>query len=123
MFDNIGGKIKGLASFLTWIGIIASVITGIIFIADDAGGMGFLLIILGPLASWLSSLLLYGFGELIENTSIIAQNTSKKKSGANNLTAQSQRAKELKKLFSQGQLTEEEYREALENLTLLAEED
>lgn len=29
MFDNIGKKIKILAYVLTWVGIIASVITGI----------------------------------------------------------------------------------------------
>lgn len=122
MFDNIGGKIKGLASILTWIGIVASVIIGIIFIADGDGG-GILIMILGSLTSWLSSLLLYGFGELIENTSTIAQNTSKGKSGTNGSTAQSQKAQELKKLYSQGQLTEEEYRDALENLTILTEEE
>ena len=29
MFENIGGKIKGLAKVVCWIGIILSVITGI----------------------------------------------------------------------------------------------
>ena len=83
MFDNIGGKIKGLAAFWTWFGIIVSVIVGFVFIfINDLDGVtgfliGFLIVLLGSLASWLSSLLLYGFGELINNTSIIAESTSK----------------------------------------------
>ncbi|MBQ2914119.1 MAG: zinc-ribbon domain-containing protein [Clostridia bacterium] len=76
MFDNIGGKIKGFASFLTWVGIIVSVIVGIIYISNDNVGIGILIIAIGSLSSWLSSWLLYGFGELIENSSIIAENTS-----------------------------------------------
>ena len=32
MFDNIGGKIKTLASVITWLGIVGSVIIGIILI-------------------------------------------------------------------------------------------
>ena len=63
MFDNIGRKIKSLASVITWFGMIASVITGL-----QNMPAGILIIILGCLASWTCGLLLYGFGQLIENT-------------------------------------------------------
>lgn len=82
MFDNIGGKIKGLAKFICWLGIIACVIGGIVMIVQGnelsrysyryeqtgsgmiAGGVA--LAIIGSIFSWLSSLALYGFGELID---------------------------------------------------------
>lgn len=77
MFDNIGGKIKGLAEIITWIGIIASVVTGAAAIwingeADEGIIVGLLIMAFGSLLSWLMSFLLYGFGELIYKTSVIA---------------------------------------------------
>ena len=75
MFDNIGSKIKGLAEVVTWIGIILSVIGGIAIMCIDEEMIfpGFLVIIAGSLASWLSSLTLYGFGHLIENSDILVE--------------------------------------------------
>lgn len=78
MFDNIGGKIKEFATFLTIAGIIASVISGIAIISNSyAIGygpiqgigilIGFLVIILGSIISWVSSLVLYGFGQLVKS--------------------------------------------------------
>ena len=83
MFDNIGGKIKGLAKFFCWLGIIASFIGGIAVIAMGvrvgsyyySSGVdaitilsGIAIIILGSLISWIGSFLLYGFGQLIDNS-------------------------------------------------------
>lgn len=67
MFDNIGGKIKGLAMVATCIGILSSFLTGLIMML---GGnvIGLFVMLLGSFASWLGSLTLYGFGQLIENT-------------------------------------------------------
>ncbi len=84
MFDNIGGKIKTLAKVLCWIGIVASVIGGIIMIVGTARssnpGLGILLSLLymalGCLISWVGSFFAYGFGELIENTEAIRRNTN-----------------------------------------------
>ena len=78
MFNNIGGKIKALASIFTWIGIIISLIIGLLFIFADSHVVviGILIIIIGSLMSWISSWLLYGFGDLIENSSIIARKLS-----------------------------------------------
>ena len=74
MFDDIGGKIKTVAKVVCWVGIIMSVITGIVLIST-ANTVGILTIIVGSLGSWIGSFTLYGFGELIEKTTEIAENT------------------------------------------------
>ena len=74
MFDNIGRKIKGLASAVTWIGIILSIISGISMLSSSGGLLAIpaiLVMALGSLFSWLASLTLYGFGQLIENSDIL----------------------------------------------------
>ena len=85
MFNNIGAKIKTLAKILCWIGIIGSVISGIVIIAAGSKGgyystpygsissgsavvAGILTMVLGSLLSWIGSFFAYGFGQLIENT-------------------------------------------------------
>ena len=75
MFDNIGGKIKTLASVIAWMGIIISIITGITLMAtaEELVLIGIIIAILGSFFSWIGSFLLYGFGELVENSAIIAQ--------------------------------------------------
>ncbi len=97
MFSNIGGKIKGLAKVIFIAGVILSIILGIVFIADNAknseryynyitgyyytrtsinGGMvalGIGLIFVGFLLSWVGTVVLYGFGQLVGNYSILAK--------------------------------------------------
>ena len=85
MFDNIGGKIKGLAKFFCWLGIIASVIGGIAIIVAGAQMnsyyysysssvittailSGIAVMVFGSLISWIGSFLLYGFGQLVDNS-------------------------------------------------------
>ena len=71
MFDEIGNKIKTVAQVFTWIGIVGSVIWGFVVMGsnvDNAVLFGILIIAIGSLVSWLGSLTLYGFGQLIENT-------------------------------------------------------
>lgn len=74
MYDNIGGKIKGLAKTLSILGAIAIAILAIILLCsnDKLIPFGVLLLIFGPLFAWISSWILYGFGELVENSSIIS---------------------------------------------------
>ena len=78
MFDNIGGKIKTLASVIVWLGIIGSVIIGIILMAtaEELFFVGIIIAIVGSISSWIGSFLLYGFGELVENSAIIAQKSN-----------------------------------------------
>lgn len=75
MFDNIGSKIKSLAQVVCWIGIIASVIGGIIVMAShsDAAATGLLIIAIGVVGSWVGSFALYGFGQLIENSDTLVE--------------------------------------------------
>lgn len=66
MFDNIGKKLQTLATVICWIGIIASVIYAfVLWSQDDALGFGVL--ICGCLASWLSCMFTYAFGQLVDD--------------------------------------------------------
>lgn len=67
MFGNIAGKIKALAQVITWTGIILFVIFGFVVMGINIF-TGFIIALLGSLSSWVSSFILYGFGQLIENT-------------------------------------------------------
>ncbi len=78
MYDNIGEKIKGLAKAVFIIEAIAAVIAGIALVAidEDLILFGVLTLILGPVVAWVSSWLLYGFGELIATNTKISRNAS-----------------------------------------------
>ncbi len=73
MFHNIGRKIKGFAQFLTWTGILFSVLAGLVLLGSTSGLSLLLYTPIGCLLSWLGSMILYGFGELIECTQRIAE--------------------------------------------------
>ena len=77
MYDNIGRKIKGLAKAIFIAQGISMAITGIVLmcIDEDLILYGILSLILGPVLAWISSWLLYGFGELIDKVSDIEKNT------------------------------------------------
>lgn len=77
MYDNIGGKIKGLAKAAFIVGAIAAVIAGIALMASDEDMIliGLLVMVGGPIVAWVSSWLLYGFGEIIDKTCDIERNT------------------------------------------------
>lgn len=72
MFRNAGAKIKSWAEVFFILGLFASILGGLSLAID--GGMtlpGVAVMVAGSLASWLSSLCLYGFGQLVasaENT-------------------------------------------------------
>ncbi len=76
MFDHVGKKIKGIATVVTWIGIVISFIIGCILIYEGAQDsdngililIGILVMAIGSFIAWLSTILLYGFGELIDNS-------------------------------------------------------
>lgn len=80
MYENIGSKIKGATQFcvvlLMALSVICCFILGITTMSGKQGSpAGLLWIFLGvPLSCliwWLSGLVLYGFGQLIENSDII----------------------------------------------------
>ena len=79
-YENIGDKIKGLAQMVFVVEAIAAVITGIALMATDEDLIlyGLLVLIVGPIIAWVSSWLLYGFGQLVENSDIIAAEYNRK---------------------------------------------
>lgn len=69
MFKNIAGKIKVVAKVSTIIGIIASCILAFPMITSPNGDemfIGFMVLIGGPLLSWIASFITYGFAEIID---------------------------------------------------------
>lgn len=69
MYDKIGGKIKALVKAIAIIGIVASVIYGIVLLSlGQIWGIIYILIM--PFLIWAGSFVLYGFGELIEKFAI-----------------------------------------------------
>lgn len=99
MFDNIGGKIKSLAQVVCWIGIICSVIYGIIITSSDEemAVLGFIIIVIGSLISWVSSFTLYGFGQLIENTDQLVHSTKVAHSNKENISTQNNKKSTIRK--------------------------
>lgn len=78
-FDNIGGKIKGLAKFIFAILTIIELLGGFFFLIEGNNEIiGLLIIVGGPILAWINSWLLYGFGQLIENSDIIANDYNRK---------------------------------------------
>lgn len=73
MFEKIHEKIKVLAFIVLGLGIIGSVIYAFVLFMDYEIGAGFAFLVIGPIVSYINSLLIYGFGELIEKASIIAE--------------------------------------------------
>ena len=76
-YDDIGKKIKGLAKASFIVEAIGAIITGFAFLIGwglDAWWALFI-IFFGPIVAWVSSWLLYGFGELIDKTIDIEENT------------------------------------------------
>ena len=67
-YEDIGGKIKKWAMTMCVIEAIAAIIGGIIILFSGAVLVGILTMIVGPFVAWVSTWLLYGFGELIEKT-------------------------------------------------------
>ena len=77
MFENTGRKIKDFAYILFVIGVIASLITGIFFIRFSSFVV-FGIIIGGIISSYISSLFIYGFGKLVENSDKLVEQGEKK---------------------------------------------
>lgn len=82
MFSNIGGKIKATAKVFCWILIVLFVIVGITLMVSGAALEGLITMIAGALSAWVGSFVLYGFGELVENsciqTNLMIKNNAKK---------------------------------------------
>lgn len=75
MYDNIGCKIKKLAEIAFYFETVASVIAGIAMWIVTEQTICALIVVVGPLFAWISSALLYGFGEIVDKVGKIENNT------------------------------------------------
>ncbi len=73
LFDNIGAKIKTLAKWTFIVEAVSAIITGITLLFDEYILAGLLTLFCGPIVAWVSSWILYGFGELVESTCTLRQ--------------------------------------------------
>ena len=69
LYENIGSKIKNWAKWIFVIEAIGAVITGLVllFTDEDLILYGPLTAICGPIVAYVSSWILYAFGELVED--------------------------------------------------------
>ena len=69
MYNNIGEKIKGLAEGLFVVEAIVTFVGGIVLLSIGDGSIltGLLMLICGPLIAWISSWLLYAFGQFVDD--------------------------------------------------------
>ena len=145
MYENIGEKIKFVAKAIFALGSIGTFILGIVLMAADTSvakgskldtiylTVGILLVILGPVFSWLASVPIYGFGELIDKATAIEHNTrggapinqattTEQNTRSNEITTVAQhnenaeRIRRIEKLRSQGLITEEEYNQTISKM-------
>ena len=74
LFKNIGEKLKGWAMCLFVLEVISAIIGGIgLIAADDGNVIGPILLFCGPIVAWISSAILYAFGELVEDVHAIRE--------------------------------------------------
>ena len=111
MYNNIGEKIKTLASIVSIVGIAVCLIAGFLLISNDSF-IGLLIMIAGPLFSVINSFFIYGFGILIENTTEIVE----KLNSAKQTSETTDRIEKIKSLKEKGLITNEEYLEKIKHL-------
>lgn len=114
MFKNVGGKIKLITEILMWLSFMSFPIYGFVIIINDKDVLkGIIVILLGIFLTWVSSVFLYGFGQLIENSDKIVE-TMEKQFSENNIQNWRKEVlmteeEEFKKWRDEGLITEEEY--------------
>ena len=85
MFENVGEKIKLVAKISFICLCIASFVVAIYYWSgfDESTFIGFLILVAGCAVSYVGSLFLYAFGELVEKTTKIEQNMYMSKASKN----------------------------------------
>lgn len=66
MVDDIASKIKKVADVCAALGIVGSILAGLGICAVTESPVGLILMAVGSLMSWVISLLMRGFGEIVE---------------------------------------------------------
>ena len=110
MFNNIGEKIKTLVKIVVIVCSALFITYGLYLIFREESNSsvrvyGLLIAIIGPILSWISGFLIYGFGELIEKISSIEEILLDKKENTKNelreiLVAQMEEKNEEEELAS-----------------------
>lgn len=77
MFNNIGEKIKGAAVVLVLFGNIFSFCGAMYYWVNGMLLVGIVILILGCILSWFGAFLVYGFGELIDQTNNISKSVQR----------------------------------------------
>lgn len=142
LYSNIGSKIKNWAKWVFIVEAIASVIGAICMMASAEDSwmlvVGMIVLVVGPLIAWVSSWLLYGFGEIIVKLTAIERNTrstnaDKEESSVHTneeneqqvhiLTdeekVRNQKIARIAELRKKGLITEEMYQNAISNPRIL----
>ena len=120
MFDgNIGKLIQTAATIFLVIGIFAAFIGGVVlfFGAESAGEVVLSVVVLigGGFFSWAFSILVYGFGQLIDDTATIRQQiqaaADSEKNDLESLTDEQliERAKSLRTEYQAGRMSAKQY--------------
>lgn len=97
MFDNIGRKVKILAIVTCVIGVLGSVIGGIVILYNNSymEVPGILTMVLGSLFSWISSWVMYAIGEAAEtankNAYVLAELQKKLQANGNDENSSQER--------------------------------
>ena len=145
VINNVGEKIKGAAAVICFLGIITAIMVGFSLMITKEDGIIFGIIVLlsGIFSSWVLFIILYGFGQLIENSQAIRDKTEafaeencssqtfyKKRvtrnDQVNSYDAQitddivnkmvAKKIEELTKQFKDGKITKEEYQQQIQEL-------
>ncbi len=72
MYDKIGKQLKSLATVFCVFGILSGLSLGFWIFESINEIIGIAFMIAGPISSWIGYYFVYAFGELVENSSIIA---------------------------------------------------
>ena len=78
MYEEIGKKIKWLAKVLFAVGAVLSVIIAVNMassVDENQVALVFIVVFIGFVISWISTWLLYGYGEIIDKLCDIEENT------------------------------------------------
>ncbi len=103
MYRDIGGKIKHAAYIMFAIQAVLYAAVGIIGLSMN-NIAGFFILVFGILFAWISSWMMYGFGELIDKVSSIERSCVLEKTPKLTLRV-------LKKQRDEGLISEEKYQE------------
>ncbi len=140
MFENVGGKIKQLAKIFFWVVTIACLVTFTVFLvlaihyaslantANDVEKVAFNALaktsfivsfscLLGIVLPYIISLLLFSWGDTVENINTIKKHIVSQKDSVENKTEQNiSKKKNLIECLSNGIITKEEYDELYDEL-------